>query len=37
MIIAPIIAGALFVMRPNVAIAAASASMKKKAKEGIEV
>ncbi len=37
MIMAPIIAGALlFAMRPNVAITAASASMKKKANEGIE-
>ena len=36
MIMAPIIAGALFAMRPNVEIAAASPNMKKKLKEGID-
>ena len=35
-IIAPIIAGALFAMRPNVAIAVASPNMKKKLKDGME-
>ena len=35
-IMAPIIAGALFAMRPSVAIAVAIAIMKKKLKEGIE-
>ncbi len=36
MIMAPMIAGALSAIRPNVAMAAARPSMKKKAEEGTE-
>ena len=36
MIMAPIIAGALFAIRPSVAMAAASANMRKKLKEKTE-